>query len=190
MLQQHFLMPEVKSPHLKLTGRRFLKNLGLGMTCRKTSLLRRPSLSVELASVEPFAPAVHLQQITLSTPPAGGSAGQAGKINLLNLVQTDKNPPGGGRGQTAGGRGEKKKPLVFSIDRPARRQGGHHLHRRTAAQPVRLSLSPLTLIVVSAFRCRRAIRRPGSGAGSGQKDEPLRKGPFGIDPLAADLALE
>ncbi len=189
MLQLHFLMPEGKSPQLKLTGRTVLKNLALD-DLQKNKLLRLPSLSVELASVEPFAPAVHLQQITLSTPQLVVRRDKQGKINLLNLVQTDKKSARAAAEDKPAGGAEKKKPLVFSIDRLLVDKADITFIDEQPAQPVRLSLSPLTL-GVSGFSLQKGDSADLDLALVLDKKTNLSaKGPFGIDPLAADLALD
>jgi len=90
-LQLNFIMPEKKSPHLQITGQAALRKLALD-DLRGNKILRIPSLTVNLASVEPLVPHVHLSQIVLDNPQLLIRRDKKGNINLLNLVGQDKNP--------------------------------------------------------------------------------------------------
>ena len=53
-------------------------------------ILRLPALTVNIASVDPLAPDIHLDQITLDAPQLF-PARRKGDINLLNLIGTSRN---------------------------------------------------------------------------------------------------
>lgn len=189
MLQLHFLMPEGRSPELKLTGRAVLKNLTL-VDLRKSKLLRLPTLSVDLASVEPFVPAVHLAQIALSAPELVVRRDKQGKINLLTLVETDKKSTQPAAAEKPAGGAEKKKPLALLVDHLLVDKANVTFIDEQPAQPVRLSLSPLT-VNVSGFSLKKGDRADLDLALVLDKKTNLSaKGPFGIDPLSAELALD
>ena len=66
-IQLNFIMHQDKSPELKLTGQAALRKVTLD-DLQGNKILRLPALTVNLASIEPFIPKIHLAQIAFDTP--------------------------------------------------------------------------------------------------------------------------
>ena len=90
-LQLNFIMHQEKSPQLHLTGQAALKKKKVTVDdLQGNKILRLPALRVNIASVEPFIPRVHLDQIALDAPELMIQRDKQGNIDLLNLVGSNE----------------------------------------------------------------------------------------------------
>ncbi len=182
-LQVHFIMPQKQAPELNLTGRVDLKKVALD-DLRGNKILRLPVLSVNLASVQPLVPKVHLSEVSLGGLQLAVRRSPKGEINLLHLVGTtveNKKP-----GKTS----EKKKELDLQVDALVLDGADISLTDEVPVRPFRTRIHPLSL-AVSNFSLKK-----GNKAGidlalvMDQKSRITAKGPVCLSPLGADLALD
>ena len=186
-LQLNFIMPEKKSPHLQITGQAALRKLALD-DLRGSKILRIPSLTVNLASVEPLVPHVHLSQIVLDNPQLLIRRDKKGNINLLNLVGPDKKPEPPATQKKPADQTGKKKELDLLIDDLRIDQADITFMDEQPAQPFKTRIHPLRLSV-SGFSLQQGDTADIDLAlVIDNKSSVTAKGPVGIAPLRANLA--
>jgi len=191
-IQLSFILHKDKSPELKLTGQAVLRKVALD-DLRGNKILRLPALTVNLASVEPLVPSVHLAQIALDTPQLVIRRDKQGDINLLNLVAPDKKemqtrPPA--EKVIPADHAAKKKELVLLIDQILIDKADITFLDAKPAQPVKIQINPLRLSVSRLSLKKGDIADVDLALVIDKKSSIAAKGSFGIEPLAADLALD
>ncbi|MEE9911772.1 MAG: DUF748 domain-containing protein [Deltaproteobacteria bacterium] len=190
-VQLNFIMYENKSPELKLTGEAALTKVALD-DLQGNKILRLPALRVNLASVEPFVPRVHLAQIALDNPQLVARRDKQGNINLLNLVGPAKKDEQAGpaaAGENPDDRPGKKKELILLVDRFLIDKADITFLDAGPAQPVKIQINPLRLSL-SRFSLKKGdVADLDLALVIDKKTDVTVKGSVGIEPLAADLAL-
>jgi len=191
-IQLNFIVHEDKSPELKLTGQAVLRKVTLD-DLQGNKILRLPALTVNIASVEPFTPSVHLSQITLDTPQLIVRRDKKGNINLLNLIAPDKKEeqakPPAVQGKPDDRTG-KKKELILLVDNFLIDKADITFIDAQPAQPVKIEINPLRLSVSKLSLKKGDVADVDLALVIDKKSNITMKGPVGIDPLAANLALE
>ena len=190
-LQVHFIMPRKQAPELKLTGRADLKKVALD-DLRGNKILRLPAMSVNLASVQPLVPRVHLSEVSLNGLQLAVRRSPKGEINLLNLVGTQakaKPEKTAAENKKPGESGEKKKEPDLQVDALVLDGADITFTDEQPPRPFRTRIHPLNL-TVSHFSLKK-----GNKAGidltlvMDKKSRITAKGPVCISPTSADLAL-
>ena len=190
-IQLSFIMYENKSPELKLTGEAALTKVAVD-DLQGNKILRLPALRVNLASVEPFVPRVHLAQIALDNPQLVARRDKQGNINLLNLVEPAKKDEQAGpaiAGAKPDDRPEKKKELILLVDQFLIDKADITLLDARPAQPVKIQINPLRLSISRLSLKKGDIADLDLALVIDKKSDVTVKGSVGIEPLAADLAL-
>ena len=191
-LQVHFIMPEKQAPELKLTGRADLKKVALD-DLRGSKILRLPVLSVNLASVQPLVPKVHLSEVSLGGLQLAVRRSPRGEINLLHLAgtQAKAKPKETAAEKKKPDKAEtKKKELDLQVDNILLDGADISFTDEAPVRPFRTRIHPLRL-AVSNFSLKK-----GNKAGidwtlvMDQKSRITAKGPVCLSPLGADLALD
>ena len=193
-IQLSFIMHADKSPELKLTGKAALTKVALD-DLQGNAILRLPALRVNLASVEPFVPKVHLAQIALDSPQLVVQRDKEGKINLLNLVgsaaknerPSPKQPAGEKKPHQAA---EKKKELILLIDSFLIDKADITFIDRQPAQAVKILINPLRLSVSKLSLRKGDIADVDLALVVDKKSDIMSKGSVGISPLTANLVLD
>ncbi len=193
-IQLSFIVHENKSPELKLSGQAALTKIAVD-DLQGNALLRLPALRVNLTSVEPFVPSVHLAQIALEGPQLVVRRDKEGKINLLNLVGS------AGKGEKASGKSpaieakpdkaaEKKKELQLLVDSFLMDKADITFIDKQPAQDVKISINPLRLAVSKISLRKGDTADVDLSLVIDKKSSITAKGSVGITPLMADLALD
>lgn len=193
-IQLNFIMRQDQSSALSLTGRTALRNVALD-DLQGNKILRLPALIVDLASVEPLISKVHLSQIALSAPQLVVRRDENGVMNLLNLTgqpkqKSERVQPSESEGKSDTGGADKKKNLNLLIDRFQIDKADITFIDKTPAQPVKIQINPLNLNVSKLSLKKGDLADLDLDLLIDQKSDINAKGTFGIEPLAADLALE
>ena len=191
-LQLNFMMHQEKSPELRLTGQAALRNVTVD-DLQGNKILRLPALRVNIASVEPFIPNVHLDQIALDAPELMIQRDKQGNINLLNLVGSNKEDEQTTPAATQDkqdDRAGKKNELSFLIDNFLIDKADITFLDSQPSQPVKMQINPLRLSVSKLSLKKGDIADVDLALVMDKKTDITAKGPVGIEPLSADLALE
>ena len=191
-IKLNFIMHKDKSPELKLTGQAALRKVTLD-DLQGNKILRLPALTVNLASIEPFVPKVHLAQITLDTPQLMIRRDKEGNINLLNLVGPDKTDaqakPAAAKDKP-GDRTEKKNELILLIDSLLIDKAAITFIDAQPTKPVNIEINPLRLSVSKLSLKKGDVADVDLALVIDKKSSLTAKGPVGIEPLAANLAIQ
>lgn len=191
-IQLNFIMFKDKSPELKLTGQAALRKVTLD-DLQGNKVLRLPALTVNLASVEPFVPRVHLAQIALDAPQLVIRRDKKGNINLLNLVGPNKTDeqakPAATQGKPDDGV-KKKKELILLVDNFLIEKADITFLDSQPSQPVKIEINPLRLSMSKLSLKKGDLADVDLALVIDKKSSITAKGPVGIEPLAANLALE
>lgn len=188
-IQLHFIMYQDKSPELKLTGEVTLRRVTLD-DLRGNKILRLPALKVTLASVEPLVPKIHLAKIAIDAPELVVRRNKAGDINLLNLVGADKKAGRADAQTKPAAPPAKKKELALRVDAFAIDRAAIDFIDEKPARTVKMSIQPLRLSVSNLSLQKGDLAGLDLAMTLDKKTDITAKGPLGIDPLAANLALD
>ncbi len=190
-IQVNFIMHKDKSPELKLTGDVALRKVSLD-DLAGNKILRLPALKVNLASVEPFVPRVHLAQIALDAPELVVRRNKKGDINLLNLVgagkKEEKAKPKAPE-EKAGTTSEKKKELILLVDSFTIDRAAVDFIDDRPDQPVKISINPLRLSM-KKLSLKKGDMADMDLALVMNKSDITAKGTLGIEPLTVNLDLD
>jgi len=184
----HFLQPRGKPPEIKLAGTAALNRVALD-DMQKRKILRIPSLKVEIASVEPLVPLVHISRISMPSPEIVIRRNRDGEINILNLLTEEKK----GRPEkkeTPPAKAEKKKELKAWVDDTSIESASVTFADEMPAEPAAIRVAPLNI---------KALNLSTEKGTSGNVDLSLTvdrsgrisvRGPMDINPFRAEWALE
>ena len=184
-----FIRYKDKGPTLELTGNIDLNNIGLDDLENKP-ILRLSSAHIDLGSLKPFSKDFHVAKVILQSPELAVRRSKAGKINFQSLVgqeaemptkkeTTSVPPPNKGSGL----------PLV-TIDQFQIQQGKLSFYDDMPAEPVTLNVSNL-MFQGDNLSTAKGNKGMLSLSLALEKQGALSvKGPVGIDPLNAALAVE
>jgi flagellar motor protein MotB len=184
----NFIVNEDKSPSLTLTGDVVLRNVILD-DLKNNKILQLPALKVNMASVEPLVPNIHLAQISLDSPELVIRRNQQGEINLLNLTkkQTKEAVP---KKEGAAVEPEKKSGFKFRVDNVVLDKSDITFIDSQPARPVNINLSPLRFTAAN-------ISTEKGNQGKIELDGILNKksgikasGTLVLEPLGSDLNLD
>jgi flagellar motor protein MotB len=187
-MKLNFIVNEDKSPSLTLTGDVVLRNVILD-DLKNNKILQLPALKVNMASVEPLVPSIHLTQISLDSPELVIRRNQQGEINLLNLTkkQTKEAVP---KKEEAAGEPEKKSGFKFRVDNVVLDKADITFIDSQPARPVNINLSPLRFTAAN-------ISTEKGNQGKIELDGTLNKksgikasGTLVLEPLGSDLNLD
>ncbi|MCL5808649.1 MAG: DUF748 domain-containing protein [Deltaproteobacteria bacterium] len=187
-----FLMHSDQSPRLQITGNASLRKVILD-DLQGNKVLRLPALTVQLASLEPLIPKVHLAQIALDAPELVIRRDKQGELTLLNLIQPDKKddkrqPPE--RQDKKEDHAKKKSEFSLLIDDFRIDKADVTFIDVQPVLPVQIRIHPLRLYA-SKLSMKKGDRAAVDLALTvDKKTDITAKGSLGIQPLNADLALD
>ncbi|MRR16769.1 MAG: DUF748 domain-containing protein [Deltaproteobacteria bacterium] len=193
-IQLSFIVHADKSPELKISGRAALTKIAVD-DLQGNAVLRLPALRVDLTSIEPLVPKVHLAQIALDGPKLVVLRDKDGKINLLNLVgpagqdekTSHKSPAAAAQPDKTA---EKKKELQLLIDSLLIDKAAVTFIDKQPAQDVKISINPLRLGVSKISLGKGDLADVDLALVIDKKSDITAKGQVGITPLTANLALD
>ena len=185
-----FVMPEARPPALRLGGDVTLRNVAFDDP-KGAAVIRLPSLRVDLAAVEPLVPDIHLAKVTLKSPEIAVRRDRDGRINLLNLTRTTAKPAKREVPKAAEpAKTEKKTPLKLRIDEVAVEAAKLSFRDEVPAQTADIRVAPLDLRVANLSTGKGATGTVDLRLTVDRQGTVAVAGPFGVEPLRADLALD
>ncbi|MGD0280584.1 MAG: DUF748 domain-containing protein, partial [Smithella sp.] len=187
-MKVHFIINKDKSPSLALSGGITLRKIVLD-DLQNNKILQLPSLNINMTSVEPLVPNIHLAQITLQSPELVIRRDKRGKINLLNLTkkQTGKSTP---RKEESTTSTNKKSDLKFKIDDVVLEKADIAFIDSQPSEQVNVHISPLSFTAVNISTEKG---KPGKVELSGflnKKSSLKAAGTLALEPLGTDLQLD
>jgi uncharacterized protein involved in outer membrane biogenesis len=194
-LKINFLVNHDQSTALTITGNTALKKVALD-DLQGNKILRLPALTVNLASIEPFIPKVHLANVTLDAPELVLRRDKKGEINLATLVQPHKKedpekPKTTGDAQTPpDGRTDDKKALILTIDTFLIDKADITFMDAQPTRPVNIRIAPLRLLASKLSLNKGESATVDLALTLDKKANIGAKGTVGLNPLWADLALD
>lgn len=191
-IQLNFIMHQNQSSELKLTGQAALRNVNLD-DLQGNKILRLPALRVGLASVEPLTPDIHLSEITLDAPQLVVRRDKKGQINLLNLVGANKKdePAKTPAAQAKpDDRAKSRKELLLRVDHFLIDKADITFIDAQPSHPVKIEINPLRLSASRLSLRKGDLADVDLAFAMDKKSDITAKGTVGIEPLAANLALD
>ncbi len=182
-----FIMHKDKSPSIKLAGSVALNKVALDDR-QDNKILRLPALNVTLASVEPLIPDIHLSQVSIQAPELIIRRSKEGTLNLLTLVPQEKQEKKEKKEKDAA-QPEKRTAMKARIDEFTIDKATVTFLDSSPVEPAKISVSPFNLKAVNLSTEKGSSGNVDLSLTVDKNGEISIKGPLGIDPLHADLAI-
>lgn len=183
----NFIMDKDKSPSLALSGDVVLSKVVLD-NLQNNKILRLPSLSINVAAIEPFVPAVHLAKIALDSPELVIRRDKNGKLDLLNLTGKQTSAPAKNDKKTAGA--EKQPALKFRVDHVELDNADVAFIDAQPFRPVNVRVSPLRFIGANISNEKGASGHVDLAATVNKRSSVKASGTLALEPLDAALKLD
>jgi uncharacterized protein involved in outer membrane biogenesis len=188
-MKVHFIVNKDKSPSLALSGDVSLRKIVLD-DLQNNKILQLPSLNVNMISVEPLVPNIHLAQIAIDSPELVIRRDKNGEINLLNLTKKQTGKPAPAKKEPAKNP-EKKSEFKLKIDNIALGKADiAFIDSQPSSGPVTTRISPLNF---TAANLSTGKGEPGKVELTGtlnKKSDIRAAGTLALEPLGADLKLD
>jgi hypothetical protein len=187
-LQISFMQRRDKKPFLSIKGDVALKQLAVDDK-KELPVMRIPSLSIAILNIEPLVPLVQLGKVALVSPEVNIRRSKQGDINLLALLPADKQEKGK-PGNPPAKTDEKASALLpvdvgeFRID-----SGKVTFRDDQPTDPVSLVLGSLNLKMTDVSTKKDSRSSLDLSVNFGNKGRISATGPFTVDPLSAELAM-
>ena len=193
-----FMTHQDRSPDLSVTGQAELKKVIINDT-EGNKLLRIPSLKVDIASLEPFVPKVHLAGIAIESPELAVKRDKKGDLNLAKLVGPDKKPDKkdeGAKPKTSSGnktdenqKAGKKAELNLLVDHFLINRADVLFTDAGPARPAKIQIASLKLQVSKFTLNRDEKARVDLVCNINRQADLAVNGALSVNPLAGDLAV-
>ncbi len=183
-----FIIHTDKSPAIRLAGNVALNKVALDDR-QDNKILRLPALNVALASVEPLIPDIHLSQVSIQAPELVVRRSKEGTLNLLTLVPQEKQEKKEEKKEKVAAPPEKKTAVKARVDEFTIDKANVTFLDSSTVEPAKISVSPFNLKAVNLSTEKGSSGNVDLSLTVDKKGEISVKGPFGIDPLHADLAI-
>ncbi|MGV8081159.1 MAG: DUF748 domain-containing protein [Syntrophales bacterium] len=182
-----------KTPALILKGTAGLRDVVLE-DLKKSSLLKIPALTVDMASVEPLAGRIHLAKVSLKAPEVNIRRNAAGEINLQALAPEKKKEEAKkeDRQETAAPSAtpaQDKSGTIVDVDQLLIEKGTVNFRDETTPQPFSL---PLRNVRLEGRNLSTAAGKEGTvdlSVGFPKGGTLSLKGPFRITPVSTRLSV-
>jgi uncharacterized protein involved in outer membrane biogenesis/outer membrane protein OmpA-like peptidoglycan-associated protein len=184
----NFVMYKDKSPSLMLTGNATLSKIALN-DLQNNKILNLPFLSINMTSVEPLVPNIHLTEIAIQSPELVIRRDKQGEINLLNLTQKQTRKEKTIAKETTTPAPAKKTVLKFRLDNFIIDKADITFIDTKPYQPVNIHIVPLQLKAANLSLEKDAQGNIDLTLTLDKKSEISAQGPLGLEPLNANLAL-
>ncbi|KQC09469.1 MAG: hypothetical protein APR62_14125, partial [Smithella sp. SDB] len=188
-MKLNFVMYKDKSPSLALSGYATFKKVNLD-DLQKHKLLRLPFLNINMTSVEPLIPDIHLAGIAIQSPELVIRRNNQGEINLLNLVQTQSKKEKTVHKKTVAAAPAKKTDLKFRLDNLFIDKADVTFNDTKTYKPVNIHIVPLQLKATNLSLEKGTQGNIDLAFTLDKKSEISAHGPLGLEPLNAKLALD
>jgi flagellar motor protein MotB len=186
-MKMNFVMYKDKSPSLVLSGNATLRKIILD-DLQNNKILHLPSLSINMTSVEPLAPNIHLSEIAVQSPELVIRRDKQGEINLLNLIQKQTPKEKTITKETAA-TPAKKTELKLLLDNFLIDKADITFIDAKPYHPVNIHIVPLRLKATNLSLEKGVQGTIDLALTLDKKSEISAQGPLGLEPLNANLAL-
>ena len=177
-----------KPPSLALSGNATLRKIILD-DLQNNKILHVPSLSINMTSVEPLIPNIHLAEIAIQSPELVICRDKKGEINLLNLVQKQTKKEKTIAKETTASAATKNTELKFRLDNFLIDKADITFIDDKPYQPANIHIVPLRLKAVNLSLEKGAQGDIDLALTLDKKSEISAQGTLGLEPLNANLAL-
>ncbi|MBA4417028.1 MAG: hypothetical protein C0392_03815 [Syntrophus sp. (in: bacteria)] len=201
-----FVQPKDKAPSLVITGDIALKNIAVD-DLQKHPVLRLPSITASISSIEPLLKSAHLSKVVITAPDLNVKREKDGSINLASLVAEEKKTPQKGVSSkkapaNVSSRADSKTPakttaktdevppFKASVDEFLIEKGKASFRDLAAPHPVDVSVTDLNLKCENISTAKENKGALALSLALNKKGTISAKGPFAIDPVSADLAID
>lgn len=188
-MKLNFVMYKDKSPSLALSGNATFKKVLLN-DAKNHKILHLPYLNINMLSVEPLVPDIHLAEIAIQSPELVIQRNNQGEINLLNLVQKQSKKEKTAYKETAAAAPARKTDLKFRLDNFFIDKADVTFNDAKTYKPVNIHIAPLQLKANNLSLEKGAQGNINLILTLDKKSEISAHGPLGLEPLSADLALD
>ena len=188
-MKLNFVMYKDKSPSLVLSGNATFKKIILD-DLQKNKILHIPYLSINMTSVEPLVPDIHLADITIQSPDLVIHRNKQGEINLLKLAQKQTEKEKTTPKETAAATPAKETGLKFRLDNFFIDKADFTFIDDKTYKPVNIHLAPLQLKATNLSLEKGAQGNIDLAFTLDKKSEISAHGPLGLEPLNSNLALD
>ena len=187
-MKVHFIINKDKSPSLALSGGITLRKIVLD-DLQNNKILQLPSLNINMTSVEPLVPNIHLAQIALQSPKLVIRRDKRGEVNLLNLTkkQTGKSAPKKEESTTSS---NKKSDLKFKIDNVVLEKADIAFIDSQPSEQVNVHISPLSFTAVNISTEKGEQGKVELSGFLNKKSAIKAAGTLALEPLGTDLQLD
>jgi uncharacterized protein involved in outer membrane biogenesis len=187
-MKVHFIVNKDKSPSLALSGGITLRKIVLD-DLQNNKILHLPSLNINMTSVEPLMPNIHLAQIAMQSPELVIRRDKQGEVNLLNLTkkQTGKSAP---RKEESATSSNQKSDFKFKVDKVMLEKADIAFIDSQPSEQVNVHISPLSFTAVNISTEKG---KPGKVELSGflnKKSAIKAAGTLVLEPFGTDLQLD
>ncbi|MBN1472783.1 MAG: DUF748 domain-containing protein, partial [Syntrophaceae bacterium] len=187
-IKLNFIVNEDKAPALTLTGNVALREIVLD-DLRQNKILQLPSLSIDMASVEPLVSNIHLAKIAIDSPELVIRRDKQGEINLLNLTKKQEQKPAPEKEKPAA-QAKKKSGFKFRVDNILLDKADIIYMDSQPFDPVKLHFSPLTFKAANLSTEKGATGQIELEGILNKKGEFKDKGTLTLEPLSVDVQSE
>jgi hypothetical protein len=187
-MKLNFVMYNDKSPSLALSGNATLRKIILD-DLQNNKVLHLPSLSINMTSVEPLVPNIHLAEIAIQSPELVIRRDKKGEINLLNLVQKQTKKEKTIAKETTAPAATKNTELKFRLDNFLLDKADITFIDDKPYQPVNIHIVPLQLKAANLSLEKDTQGNIDLTLTLDKKSEISVQGTLGLEPLNANLAL-
>jgi outer membrane protein OmpA-like peptidoglycan-associated protein len=188
-MKLNFVMYKDKSPSLVLSGNATFKKVLLN-DLQNHKIMHLPYLNINMLSVEPLVPDIHLGGIAIQSPTLVIQRNNQGEINLLNLVQKQNKKEKTTLKETAAATPAKKTDLKFRLDNLFIDKADVTFNDTKPYKPANIHIVPLQLKATNLSLEKGARGNLDLALTLDKKGEISAQGPLGLEPLNANLALD
>jgi hypothetical protein len=187
-IQLSYIQSRDKKPSLSIKGDVALKQFAVDDK-KGLPVIRIPSLNIAIVNIEPLTPLVQLGKVTLASPEVNIRRGKQGDINLLSLLPADKKEKGKPDKSPPKANGKAPAPLLVDVGEFRIDAGKITFRDDQPPEPVSLVLSKLNLKMTDLSTKKDSRSNLDLATNLGSKGRISAVGPFTVDPLSADLAM-
>ncbi|MGZ8431687.1 MAG: DUF748 domain-containing protein [Candidatus Deferrimicrobiaceae bacterium] len=189
-----FSQPAGESPAVSLSGNVEVKNLSI-TDAKDVPVLRLPSLSVVIESLEPLAKRATLDNLVFTSPVGSLVRGKTGVLNVVSLLPDREKEADGNAGKTApppGASPAKEAPpreWLVQVRKAALLEGSVTAVDRTPQDPVTVRVSSLSVTAENLSTEKNSRGQASLEATVNRTGKVAVGGAVGVHPVSADLEL-
>ncbi len=178
-----------RDPSLTVNGNIVFKNIFV-KDVEKNPLLRLQSADITLASFEPFGKDLRLAKIALQSPELVVRRGKNGELNLQGLIEERKGASTKKKEQKAPVKGKDKQTPSITVEEIQIKEGKILFHDLTPSEPVTLEVKKLNVQGENISTAKNSKAKLSLSLLLNKTGVVSVKGPIGIDPISASLAVD